>query len=272
MYTFPHLHAAYRAARKGKRDRFAVASFEFDLEHNLFTVANELCTHTYQPGAYNNFHIYEPKKRLISAAPFRDRVIHHALCTIIEPIWESRFIHHTYACRVGKGVHRALDQSQSWVRRYRYAFHGDIVKYFPSIDCQIMRNLLAKRIADPQMMQLIDKIIDNGAGVQAAESPHICFPGDDLFALTRPRGLPIGNLSSQFWANVYLHELDKFVKHELKCPAYLRYMDDFVLFTDDKRQLHRWRETIRQFLANHLRLALHPRKSVIFPTHTGIDF
>lgn len=270
--TFANLYQAFRAARKGKRDRVAVASFELYLEQNLIALADDLRAQTYEPGPYTNFYVYEPKQRLISAAPFRDRVVHHALCQVIEPIWEQRFIHHTYACRPGKGTHRALDQCHQWVRAYQYAFHGDIVKYFPSIDHQILRALLARRIADPKTMWLIDQIIKNGEGVQAAETPLICFPGDDLLALTRQRGMPIGNLTSQFWANVYLHELDMFVKQQLGCRPYLRYMDDFVLFADDKAQLHAWRQAIETFLAQKLRLLLHPRKSTIFPTHTGIDF
>ena len=249
-----------------------MASFEFDLEGNLWRLQEELGRQTYQPGTYTNFYVYEPKRRLVSAAPFRDRVVHHALCQVIEPIWEARFIHASYACRIGKGTHRALDQSHAWVRRYTYAFHGDIVKYFPAIDHEIMRSLLFKHIADRQTRWLTDQILNSGVGVQVAESPRTLFPGDDLLALTRPRGLPIGNLTSQFWANVYLHELDMFVKHELRCPAYLRYMDDFLLFSDDKRELHQWREAIRNFLAVRLRLLLHPQKSVVFPVRTGLDF
>ena len=280
IYSFSNLYTAYREARKGKRNRAAVASFEFDLEHNLLALQNELRDQTYYPGSYDNFIIYEPKRRLVSAAPFRDRVVHHALCTIIEPIWEPRFISTSFACRVGKGTHKALDQCHAWVRQYAFAFHGDIVKYFPSIDHQIMRSLLARRIADPQVMWLIDQILDSGAGIQAGEYPPIYFPQDDpstgsgqgLFAALRPRGLPIGNLTSQFWANVYLHELDKFVKHQLQCSAYLRYMDDSVLFSDDKAELHDWKAAMQEFLASHLRILLHPRKSVIFPVKVGIDF
>jgi RNA-directed DNA polymerase len=272
IYCFGNLYTAFRAARKGKRDRAAVAAFEFDLEHNLLALEAALRDQTYCPGSYTNFYIYEPKRRLVSAAPFHDRVIHHALCSIIEPIWEARFIHTSYACRVGKGTHRALDQCQAWVRRYRYAFHGDIVKYFPSIDHQILRQLLARRIADRQTMWLIDQILQSGVGILADEYPLVYFPGDDLFAANRPRGLPIGNLSSQFWANIYGHELDKFVKHDLRCPAYLRYMDDFVLFADDKAQLQAWKEAIRDFLGGQLRLVLHPKKSLVFPVKVGVDF
>jgi retron-type reverse transcriptase len=272
IYTFGNLHRAYRAARKGKRDRVAVASFEFDMESQLLQLQRELQEQTYCPGAYTSFYIHEPKRRLVSAAPFRDRVVHHALCNVIEPIWEARFIPTSYACRVGKGTHAALDQCERWTRQYRYAFHGDIVKYFPSIDLEILRGLLARRIADRQTLWLIDRILESGADIQRGETPGVYFPGDDLFAALRPLGLPIGNLTSQFFANVYLHELDKFAKHELRVKAYLRYMDDFVLFSDDKAQLHAWKDAIRDSLVARLRLVLHPRKSVVFPVKVGVDF
>ncbi|MBN1485060.1 MAG: group II intron reverse transcriptase domain-containing protein [Chloroflexia bacterium] len=274
IHDFAKLYGAFRQARRGKRDRVAVASFEFDLERNLLNLQAELRDQSYQPGAYTNFYIFEPKRRLVSAAPFRDRVVHHALCQVIEPIWESRFIHTSFACRVGKGTHRALDQCQAWARQSgnRYCFHGDIVKYFPSIDHQILRELLARRIADRPTMGLIDRILDSGVGIQSGEVPPTYFPGDDLWAALRPQGLPIGNLTSQFWANVYLHELDQFVKQQLRCPAYLRYMDDFLLFSDDKAELQDWKAAIRDFLAQRLRLVLHPKKSPVFPVKVGIDF
>jgi len=269
---FANLYAAYRAARRGKRSRADVAAFEFDMERHLLRLQSELREQRYRPGPYHNFHIHEPKRRLVSAAPFCDRVVHHALCRVIEPIWEARFINTSYACRVGKGTHKALDQCQVWTRRYCYAFHGDIVKYFPSIDIEIMRGLLAHHIADRQVLWLIKRILESGAGIQDAESPAAYFPGDSLFAILRPRGLPIGNLTSQFWANVYLHELDMFAKHRLHCAAYLRYMDDFVLFSDDKAQLHAWKDAIHDFLEDRLRVMMHPRKSIIFPVTEGLDF
>jgi retron-type reverse transcriptase len=272
IYRFDNLYNAFRSARKGKRDRVAVASFEFNLEHNLVALEAALRDQAYRPGPYTNFYIYEPKRRLVSAAPFGDRVVHHALCQVIEPIWEARFIQTSFACRLNKGTHKALDQCHAWVRRYRYAFHGDIVKYFPSIDHGILRQLLARHIADRQTLWLVDQIVDSGAGILADEYPMTYFPGDDLFAINRPRGLPIGNLTSQFWANVYLHELDQFVKQQLRCPAYLRYMDDFALFADDKDQLHHWKATIGDFLATRLRLLLHSKKSQVFPVEVGLDF
>ena len=272
VYDFANLYLAYRQARKGKRDRAAVAGYEFELERNLLSLQDELQGHTYEPGEYTNFYIHEPKRRLVSAAPFRDRVVHHALCQVIEPIWEARFIATSYACRVGKGTHQAIEQCHAWVRRYRYTFQGDIVKYFPSVDHQMLRDLLAHHIADRAALWLIDQLLASGSGIQAEEHPPIYFPGDDLFAALRPRGLPIGNLTSQFWANVYLHELDMFVKHKLRCPAYLRYMDDFVLFADDKDTLHAWRDAIDTFLAVRLRLELHPKKSLVFPVQIGLEF
>lgn len=272
VYEFANLYAAYRAARRGKRDRPAVAAFEFDLEHHLLVLQDELQAQTYRPGEYTHFYIYEPKQRLVSAAPFRDRVVHHALCRVIEPLWEARFIDTSYACRLGKGTHAALARAWTWVRQYRYAFHGDIVKYFPSIDMELLRDLLAHRIADRQVLWLVDQILTGGADIQTGVAPVVYLPSDNLFAALRPRGLPIGNLTSQFFANVYLHELDLFVKQQLRCRAYLRYMDDFVLFADDKAQLHTWRAAIQEFLATRLRLVLHPRKSVVFPVAVGLDF
>jgi hypothetical protein len=203
IYEFENLYRAYRAARRAKRAQVSVASFEFDWEHNLLELQTELREQTYRPGAYDNFYIYEPKRRLVSAAPFRDRVARsdHALCNVIEPIWEARFIASSFACRVGKGTHQAMDQCQTWTRRYRYALQGDIVKYFPSVDHQILRELLAHHIADARTLTLMDLILTSGADIQSAECPRVYFPSDDLFAALRPRGLPIGNLTSQFWAN-----------------------------------------------------------------------
>jgi retron-type reverse transcriptase len=272
VYQFENLWLAFHRARKGKRSKGAVASFEYQLERNLFTLEHELHDGVYQPSGYRHFYIYEPKKRKISAAPFRDRVVHHALCNVIEPIFERRFIHNSFACRVGKGTHHALDRAQGYARRYRYVLQGDIVQFFPSVDHQVLRGLLARRIADPQVMALIDLILASGAGVLEREYTPQWFPGDDLFTpFERARGLPIGNLTSQFWGNVYMHELDTFVNQELRTGAYVRYADDVLLFSDEKAQLHAWREAIGSFLTR-LRLVLHDRKTQIYPTATGIPF
>lgn len=135
----------------------------------------------------------------ISAAPFRDRVVHHALRNLIEPIFDARFIAHSYANRLGKGTHRAVDQLQRWAQRYRYVLRMDVVQHFPSLDHAILRDKIARVIHDADVLWLVDAILASGAGVLADEYTPVYFPGDDLFALNRPRGLPIGNLTSQLW-------------------------------------------------------------------------
>ena len=272
VYAFDNLWSAFHQARKGKRSKGSVAAFEYRLERNLFELETALREGSYRPGGYHHFYIYEPKRRKISAAPFRDRVVHHALCNVIEPIFEQRFSANSFACRIGKGTHRALDQAQGYARRYRYVLQGDIVQFFPSVDHQVLRGLLARRIADQQVLALIDRILDSGVGVLASEYTPQWFPGDDLFTpFERPRGLPIGNLTSQFWGNVLLNELDTFVAQQLRTGAYVRYADDLLLFSNDKAQLHGWREQISAFL-NGLRLVLHDRKTQIYPVETGIPF
>ncbi|NHZ71799.1 MAG: RNA-dependent DNA polymerase [Aquificales bacterium] len=271
IHSFAILETAFHKARRGKRSKANVAAFECNLDWELLALQEELGTEQYQPGGYRHFHLYDGKPRRISAAPFRDRVVHHALCHIIEPIWEARFIHDSYACRAGKGTHAALDRCTQFARRYPYVLQADIVQFFPSVDHEILHNLLAKRIACPPTMRLSDKIIDSGQGIHAQRYQMQWFPDDDLLAGSKPRGLPIGNQTSQFWANVYLHELDKFVKQGLRCKAYLRYCDDFMLFAEDKPTLHRWRREIEQFLVS-LRLKIHAHKTSVHPVTNGIPF
>jgi len=268
---FANLCLAFKNAARGKRSRPDVAAFEFDLERHLLDLQAELQTQTYQPGSYYNFRIYDPKPRLISAAPFRDRVVHHALCNVIEPLFDRRFIQDSYACRVGKGTHAALDRAQHFAQLYPYVLKCDLEHFFPNMDHAILKAQLAHIIADPAALWLAGHILDSGAYIHAGEYVLRYFRGDDLFAANRLHGLPIGNLTSQFWANVYLNPLDHFVKRQLKCPAYVRYVDDFLLFANDKASLHRWKQTIIEFAAT-LRLTLHERESVVFPTAAGIPF
>ncbi|MEW6030848.1 MAG: reverse transcriptase domain-containing protein [Chloroflexota bacterium] len=268
---FENLYLAYRKARKGKRGRAQPAMFERIQDDELLALQEELTNFTYKPGRYHSFYIHDPKKRLISAAPFRDRVVHHALCRVIEPIWESRFIHDTYANRVGKGTHRAMDRAQSYARKCGYVLQCDVKQFFPSIDHAILRAEFAHRIRDEDVLWLCDQILQSGVGVLSEEYEMSWFEGDDLFAASRPRGLPIGNLTSQFWANVYLNDFDHFVKRALKCAAYVRYVDDFLLFADDRAILADWRRAIIRELAG-LRLTLHEERAQIFPTSTGIPF
>ncbi|MBI5304225.1 MAG: RNA-dependent DNA polymerase [Chloroflexi bacterium] len=266
-----NLWRAFEQAARGKRMHLSVAAFEFDLEEQMWLLHKELTAQTYTPGAYHNFIIGRPKRRLISAAPFRDRVVHHALMNIIAPLFERQFIFDSYANRKDKGTHRALDRCTDFMRRYRYVMHCDVRQFFPSVDHQILRAVLARTIGDPDVMRLIDQILVSGAHVQAREYTMVYFPGDDLFAAQRLRGLPIGNLTSQFWANVYLNGLDQHIKRTLKCAAYLRYVDDLVLFADDSRTLLAWRQAIIEFLQG-LRLTLHETRAQPRPVATGLPF
>jgi retron-type reverse transcriptase len=248
---------AYTQAARGKRGGGAVAAFEHRLEDNLFALRAELGDGSYRPGGYTSFFIHEPKRRLISAAPFRDRVVHHALCNVIVPVFERGFIDDSYANRLGKGTHRANDRCQQYARRFRYALQCDVEQFFPAIDHAILRAQLARRVRDPRILNLIDLILKSGEGVLSGAYDMRYFAGDTLFEALRPRGLPIGNLTSQFWANCYLDPLDQFVKRGLGCRGYVRYVDDFVLFADDPSTLWRWRDAIEDRLAA-LRLTIHP--------------
>jgi len=201
VHDFENLCRAYRKARKGKRGRPEVADFEFFLEDNLVQLQDELAAQTYRHGAYRSFTIHEPKRRLISAAPFRDRpvlcrtgtgVVHHALMRVIQPIFERAFIHDSYANRVGKGTHQALDRAQQFAQQNRYVLSCDVRQFFPSIDHEILRGILARKIADPDVMWLVDRILESGVGVLSEEYEMVYFPGDDLLAASLPRGLPIG--------------------------------------------------------------------------------
>lgn len=262
------LSAAYKAAR-GKRERIYVMAFFEALEENLFALQEQLIGKTYTPGKYSTFRIYQPKPRMISAAPFRDRVVHHALMNIISPLLERSFIYDSYANRVDKGTHRAIRRYQSFLRKYDYVLKCDIRKYFPSIDHEVLKFVIRKKISDKDTLWLIDRIIDR-SNLQDIVVDY--YPGDDLLApLQRRKGLPIGNLTSQFFANLYLNPLDHFIKETLRCPAYLRYVDDFALFSDSKEELTVWKEDIVSFLEKY-RLRLHPRHCQVISSQTGSRF
>ncbi len=269
IIAFDNLLLAARKAQKGKRFRENVLAFNYNLEQELPTLQNDLQNRTYQPGTYRTFQIYEPKPRLISAAPYRDRVVHHALCHIIVPIFERTFIADSYANRVGFGTHRALKRFIQFARSSRYVVQCDIRKYFPSLDHEILKTLIRRKIKCRDTLWLIETIIDN-SNEQERVIDH--FPGDDLITpLTRRRGLPIGNLTSQFFANVYLNGFDHFVKETLKAERYVRYVDDFCLLSDDWQFLADARSQIESYLAT-LRLKIHPVKSQLFETRQRATF
>jgi len=266
-----NLWAAYKQAAIGKRAKPYVAEFEYNLEKHLIALEGELRNETYFPGNYENFWIRRPKQRLISAAPFRDRVVHHALMNIIEPLFERQFIHDSYANRIGKGTHKALDRCTFYLRRHQYVMHLDVRRFFPSIDHLILIEILQKTIGDKSVIKLVQKIIASGAGIHAKTSETVYFPGDDLFAVSRPRGLPIGNLTSQHWANVYLNQLDQYAKRVLKIRAYIRYVDDILIFANEKSTLHKWEAAISEYLQG-LRLTIHTSRAQPRPVNTGIPF
>jgi len=245
-----------------------VARFGLNLERELLALQCELQSGEYQPGGYLRFTLYERKPRLIAAAPFRDRVVHHALMNIIEPPLDRTFIHDSYACRVGKGTHAAVARYQTWARRYPYVLKMDIAQYFPSIDHAMLREKLRQRIKDKSVLALLDRIIDRSPVVERTPG-H--FPGDDRLAAARRRtGIPIGNLTSQFFANLYLDDFDHYMKETLRCKAYLRYVDDTAVLDDDKRRLHEIRAAVRERLAQeHLRL--HPCKADISRVSDGLN-
>jgi len=269
IVSFENLLLAAIKAQKAKRFRDNVACFNMNLERNLLQLQDDLRDQNYQPGEYDSFYIYQPKKRLISAAPYRDRVVHHALCNLIEPFFERSFIFDSYANQKGKGTHRAVTRFQKYLCQYKYVLKCDIKKYFPSIDHKILKENIRKKIADQKTLWLIDTIIDNS---NPQEKINVYFPGDDLFTpWERRRGLPIGNLTSQFFANVYLNDFDHFVKEKLRCKAYQRYVDDFVMLDNDKMRLKEMGKAANEFLMG-LRLSIHPKKYQIFLNNQGIDF
>ncbi len=264
------LFAAKRAAL-GKRGKRAAAEFEYQQLDRVLELQAELQAKIYRPGNYRHFVIYEPKRRRISAAPFRDRVVHHALCNVIEPVFDRQFIANSFANRVGKGSHAALAQLQIYTRQYRFALRADVMQHFPSLDHAILRRAIARVVDDPDVLWLVDVILHSGRGVLEQEYTPVLFEHDTLSALTRPRGLPIGNLTSQFWSNVYLNRFDYFVTRQLGCTAYVRYVDDFVLFGNDKHALYEWKQAIIHELGR-LRLTIHESEAQVVPVAQGIPW
>ncbi len=266
--NFAALREAALKAALGKRGKPGTAAFMANLEKNVLRIERALLEGRWQSGGYTEIELHEPKRRIVSAAPFRDRVVHHALCTVVGPVFERGFIDDTFANRRGKGTHRAVARYEHYRNRHRHVLRADIYRYFPAIDHAILKADLRRRIACPPTLWLLDTIID---GSNAQEAVNLHFPGDDLLTpLERRRGLPIGNLTSQLFGNVYLDALDHFVKEVLRA-LYVRYVDDFALFHDDAEVLAGWRERIDAFLA-HRRLRLHPVKTFVAPSTEAAEF
>lgn len=267
--SFENLHLAFVKARRKKRHKKGVAEFEYNLERNLLKIKRELEGLNYDPSQPKKFILKEPKKRVIFVVDFKDRVVHHALCNVIEPLFERSFIFDSYACRRAKGTHRAVARLDEFKRkvsrnnsRQVYVLKADVRKYFDTIDHQILLKIISRKIKDKKTMRLIKKIVESYEG-----------KGD-----LKGKGVPIGNLTSQLFANIYLNELDHFVKAPLDRFAsngvkyYIRYMDDMVILSPSIDFLSQTKEAISEFLRERLNLKLHPRKSRIFPLARGVDF
>jgi len=250
-----NLFTAYAQCRRGKGDKPYVTEFEAHLQGNLDALGDALRSRQWTPAGYSRFYVTDPKRRLINAPAFEDRIVHRALYDIIGPIFEKRFIRDSYACQRGKGTHTGIARLRQFLRQYPmppYYLQIDIKSYFASIDHTTLLEIIQKKIADRDVLALIQRILDS-----YHDSPGI--------------GIPLGNLTSQLFANIYLNELDYHVKHTLKCRHYLRYMDDIILLSETKAQLWEWKTAIEEYLAR-LRLRIHPRKQVIAPARCGIDW
>ncbi len=261
LCSYDNLLLAFKKARKGKTLRQEVMEFEKELKENILQLRLELLFHAYRPMPLKSFLIRDPKTRIINKSAFRDRVVHHALCNIIEPLFEKRFINDSYANRKGKGTLAALKRFDEFKRKVShnnkracFVLKADIKHYFDEVSHQYLLSILKRRILDKDIIRLIQIILSN---FQSKE---------------KSKGMPLGNLTSQFFANVYLHELDFFVKQKLNAKYYLRYVDDFVLLHHSKEKLEEYKSQIQEFLQNQLALQLHPQKSRIIPLYCGIGF
>ncbi|MBI4152336.1 hypothetical protein HY495_01385 [Candidatus Woesearchaeota archaeon] len=256
-----NLLIAYQRARKGKTRKEYVLEFEKNLQENLLELRNELLLYSYQPRPLKTFIIRDPKVRKISKSHFRDRIVHHALCNIIEPYFERQFIYDSYANRKSKGTLKAIERFNVFSRkvsrnhsRRAYVLKADIKQYFETVDHQILQTALKKEIKDKRVLWLISVILSN----YEAKTAH--------------QGMPLGNLTSQFFANVFLNELDQFVKQQLRAKYYIRYVDDFVIIHQSKDTLINQKAKIDSFLREKLKLTLHPDKSKIIPIKRGVEF
>jgi len=265
MISPENLFAAWETFKRDKRNKPDVALFEQHLERHIFALYRELAAKSYQHGPYEGFWIHDPKLRRIHKASVRDRVLHHAIFKILNPIFEETFIPTSFSCRVGKGTHKGMKELAAMIRAVSrsetqkcYALKCDVRKFFDSIDHDILLEILGKRIKDADAMWLIREVI----GSFTTARPN----------LFERRGLPIGNLTSQIFANIYMNEFDQFVKHALRVQHYVRYTDDFVIVSNERKYLEQLLPKMRTFLTNTLRLELHPQKVFLRKHGEGVDF
>jgi retron-type reverse transcriptase len=269
IISWENLLGAATKAQRGKRTRPVVQHFNFGQEKHLLRLAHDLEGGTYHPGKYRSHWIVIPKPRMISAAPYRDRVVHHALMNILEPILDRHFHPHSFACRKEKGTHAAADRLQFLMKRNRYVLKCDIRKFFPSIDHEILKGTFRRLIKDKKVLSLMDRIVDNS---NEQEETLAWYEGDDLFSpLTRRHGLPIGNLTSQWFANWMLNDLDHFITSRLGLGGYVRYCDDFVILARERSELKDAIIEIWKFLCLR-RLQVHENRLSVTPVKSGMTF
>ena len=255
--SYENLFCAFKKAFKGAGKTAEACAFHFALEPELLKLKEELVQGTYNPRPYHYFKIYDPKERTISVAPFRDRVVHHAVVGVLEDIYEPCFIFDSYATRKGKGTHKALARARRFLKKNGYYLKTDVAKYFDSADHGILSDLLKRKIKDRKTLDLVRRIISNS---------------DQSRGQRCGRGLPIGNLTSQFFANVYLNPLDHYIKDELGIKYYIRYMDDMVVFSESKEELKKVLAKMKTFLLEKLDLALHANVTAINHRIHGLPF
>ncbi|NUM35017.1 MAG: RNA-directed DNA polymerase [Candidatus Brocadiae bacterium] len=247
--------SAFKAAKGKKKYKRDVSRFLFHLESEIASLQTDLFQQTYKPLAYHQFTVYDPKKRLINVAPFRDRVVHHALCNYIGPILDKSLVTMSFACRKDKGMHKCLSHAKDFAKQYPYFLKLDIKKYFESISQTILKEQIARKIKDQKTLWLVGEILD--------KVPQNFSHG---------YGLPIGNLTSQHFANFYLNSLDHHIKEKLLIPAYLRYMDDLLLFSREKILLSDALQEIQMFVEEKLDLRLNVAATILAPVKEGIPF
>lgn len=254
IVSYENVRLAWLKARKGKRSKPVVRNFYKNVNLNLEKVQKNLKSNPPVLSSYTQFTIFDPKERVISVVPFVDRVMHHAIMNVLEPVFERQFIFHAYACRKGKGSHKAVNYAFKKARTHKYFLKLDVRKYFDNIDHLVLKKLLSKIIKDVECLNLLFALIDSygmvvSTGSTTASSDSTTASG---------KGLPIGNLTSQFFANYYLSLLDHYVLEQLKPCGYVRYMDDFLLFDDSKEKLKIFLTQIENFCKNELILELKP--------------
>jgi len=284
IFSFENIYQAYLNCRRNKRGTINALWFEINAAENILKLERELKDKTYHPSRSILFATTKPKVREIFAADFRDRVVHHLLVNTLEKIFEPIFIHDSYACRHGKGTHSAKERLEKFTRQITkngqiraYYLQLDIKNFFPTIDKEILFGQISRKVDNPEILWLTRKVLFWDCTKSYVRRGDISLLSQipnhkSLFGKENKCGLPIGNLTSQFFANIYLNELDQFVKHVLKCRYYLRYVDDFVILDTDLEKLVRLRSDINTFLTQRLNLQLHPLRRKLLPISNGIDF